>query len=126
MTLLGGRLSPLLITCLLALPAQAQQNTPLTLAEAEDIALDIVFEDDDLIVVNKPAGMVVHPSAGHASGTLVNALLHRFGERRDTDDGEGDIIEGNANEIKRQRDVWTFSREMGANDPNWVLVATGE
>ena len=40
MTLLGGRLSPLLITCLLALPAQAQQNTPLTLAEAEDIALE--------------------------------------------------------------------------------------
>ena len=43
--------------------------------EGEDIPLDIVFENDDLIVVNKPAGMVVHPAAGHASGTLVNALL---------------------------------------------------
>jgi 23S rRNA pseudouridine1911/1915/1917 synthase len=42
---------------------------------AEDIPLDILFENDDLIVVNKPAGMVVHPAAGHASGTLVNALL---------------------------------------------------
>jgi 23S rRNA pseudouridine1911/1915/1917 synthase len=42
---------------------------------AEDIPLDIVFENDDLIVVNKPAGMVVHPSAGHSSGTLVNAVL---------------------------------------------------
>jgi 23S rRNA pseudouridine1911/1915/1917 synthase len=42
---------------------------------AEDILLDIVFEDDDLIVVNKPAGMVVHPAAGHSSGTLVNAVL---------------------------------------------------
>ena len=42
---------------------------------AENIPLDIVFENDDLIVVNKPAGMVVHPSAGHASGTLVNAML---------------------------------------------------
>ena len=42
---------------------------------AEDIPLDIVFENEDLIVVNKPAGMVVHPSAGHASGTLVNAVL---------------------------------------------------
>lgn len=42
---------------------------------AEDIPLDIVFENDDLIVVNKPAGMVVHPAAGHASGTLVNAML---------------------------------------------------
>lgn len=42
---------------------------------AENIPLDIVFENDDLIVVNKPAGMVVHPAAGHASGTLVNAIL---------------------------------------------------
>jgi len=41
----------------------------------EEIPLDIVFENDDLIVVNKPAGMVVHPSAGHASGTLVHAAL---------------------------------------------------
>jgi len=42
---------------------------------AEDIALDIVFENDQLIVINKPAGMVVHPAAGHDSGTLVNAVL---------------------------------------------------
>ena len=42
---------------------------------AEDIPLDIIFENEDLVVVNKPAGMVVHPAAGHASGTLVNAML---------------------------------------------------
>jgi 23S rRNA pseudouridine1911/1915/1917 synthase len=42
---------------------------------AESIPLDIVFENDDLIVVNKPAGMVVHPAAGHDSGTLVHAVL---------------------------------------------------
>ncbi len=42
----------------------------------EDIALDILFEDDALIVVNKPAGLVVHPGAGNRTGTLVNALLH--------------------------------------------------
>lgn len=42
---------------------------------AEDIPLDIVFENEDLIVVNKPAGMVVHPAAGHSSGTLVHAIL---------------------------------------------------
>ncbi len=42
---------------------------------AENIPLDIVFENDELIVVNKPAGMVVHPAAGHAGGTLVNAVL---------------------------------------------------
>ena len=42
--------------------------------EAEDLPLDIVYEDRDVVVVNKPQGMVVHPSAGHTSGTLVNAL----------------------------------------------------
>jgi 23S rRNA pseudouridine1911/1915/1917 synthase len=42
----------------------------------EDLPLPIVYQDKDLIVVDKPAGMVVHPAAGHASGTLVNALLH--------------------------------------------------
>lgn len=42
----------------------------------EALALDIVHDDPDLVVVNKPAGMVVHPAAGHAGGTLVNALLH--------------------------------------------------
>ena len=43
--------------------------------EPEDIPLDVVFEDDDMIVVNKAPGMVVHPAPGHFSGTLVNALL---------------------------------------------------
>jgi 23S rRNA pseudouridine1911/1915/1917 synthase len=45
--------------------------------EAEAIPLDVVFEDDDVLVVDKPAGLVVHPSPGHWSGTLVNALLAR-------------------------------------------------
>ena len=44
--------------------------------EPEDIPLDIVFEDDDMLVVNKAPGMVVHPAPGHFTGTLVNALLH--------------------------------------------------
>jgi 23S rRNA pseudouridine1911/1915/1917 synthase len=43
--------------------------------EAEDIPLDILYEDDDVLVVNKPKGMVVHPAAGHYSGTLVNAVM---------------------------------------------------
>ena len=47
--------------------------------QAEDIPLDIVYEDDHLLVVNKPKGMVVHPAAGHYSGTLVNALMHHCG-----------------------------------------------
>jgi 23S rRNA pseudouridine1911/1915/1917 synthase len=45
-------------------------------AEPEDIPLDVVFEDEALLVVNKPAGLVVHPAPGHRTGTLVNALLH--------------------------------------------------
>ena len=49
-------------------------------AEAEDIPLDIVYEDNDLLVVNKPKGMVVHPAAGNYSGTLVNALLYHCKE----------------------------------------------
>jgi len=48
-------------------------------AEAEEIPLHILYEDDDLVAVDKPAGMVVHAGAGVHSGTLVNALLHRFG-----------------------------------------------
>lgn len=47
-------------------------------AEPEPIPLDIVYEDEDLLVVNKPAGMVVHPAPGHPGGTLVNALLHHL------------------------------------------------
>lgn len=54
-------------------PAQEADPQP------ENIALDIVFEDDDLIVVNKPAGMTVHPAPGAPSGTLVNALLYHCG-----------------------------------------------
>ena len=51
--------------------------TPIEAAPApEDLPLPIVYQDKDLIVVDKPAGMVVHPAAGHESGTMVNALLH--------------------------------------------------
>ena len=48
--------------------------------KGEDIALDIVYEDDDLIVIDKPAGLVVHPGAGHETGTLVNALIAHCGD----------------------------------------------
>ena len=47
--------------------------------EAENIPLDIVYEDDDLIIINKVSGMVVHPAPGHYTGTLVNALLYKYG-----------------------------------------------
>src|SRR3989338_3769526 len=48
--------------------------------QPENIPLDIVFEDDDLLVINKPVGMVVHPAVGHHTGTLVNALLYHCGD----------------------------------------------
>ena len=47
---------------------------------AQDIPLDVVYEDGDVIVLNKPKGLVVHPAPGHADGTLVNALLHHCGD----------------------------------------------
>ncbi|MBO4326310.1 MAG: RluA family pseudouridine synthase [Clostridia bacterium] len=53
-------------------PAEAEEWT----AEPENIPIDVIYEDSDLIVVNKPRGMVVHPAAGNRSGTLVNALLY--------------------------------------------------
>ena len=58
-------------------------------ALAEDIALDVVYEDSDIIVINKPSGMVVHPAQGNLSGTLVNALLYRC---RDSLSGIGGVM----------------------------------
>ena len=58
------------------LAVEARQRPPLR-AEAEFIPLDVLFEDDDLLIVNKPAGMSVHAGAGNTRGTLVNALLGR-------------------------------------------------
>lgn len=54
---------------------EAEEPDPI----AEDIPLDVLFEDQDLIVINKPAGLVVHPGAGNLTGTLVNALIHHCG-----------------------------------------------
>lgn len=53
-------------------------------ATPEDIPLDIVYEDDDVLIVNKPAGLVVHPGHGHYSGTLINALAFHLGIDPDT------------------------------------------
>ena len=59
---------------------------PLSL-EAQNLNLDIVYEDADVIVVNKPQGMVVHPSAGHPDHTLVNGLLYHTHELADSPEG---------------------------------------
>lgn len=58
------------------IPAPIELNV-----EPEDIPLDIVYEDDDLLIVNKPKGMVVHPAAGHYTGTLVNAIMFHCKEQ---------------------------------------------
>lgn len=58
--------------------------------EGEDIPLDIVYEDDDLLIINKKSGMVVHPAPGHYSGTLVNALIYRY--KLDTDNIRPGIV----------------------------------
>ena len=80
------------VTCDGAVPGKSYRITGgeelcVTLPEAEepeavpqDIPLDVVYEDEDVIVVNKPVGMVVHPAPGHPDGTLVNALLHHCGD----------------------------------------------
>lgn len=80
------------VTCDGAVPGKSYriaggEELCVTLLEAEepeavpqDIPLDVVYEDEDVIVVNKPVGMVVHPAPGHPDGTLVNALLHHCGQ----------------------------------------------
>lgn len=54
----------------------------------EDIPIDIIYEDDDIIIVNKDKGVVVHPAQGHYSGTLVNGLLYKYGDDLSTINGE--------------------------------------
>jgi 23S rRNA pseudouridine1911/1915/1917 synthase len=66
-------------------------------AEAEDIPITVVFEDRDLLVVDKPAGLVVHPARGHETGTLVNAVLHHA----EVDDDEDPLRPGIVHRIDR-------------------------
>lgn len=72
--------------------------TPLK-AEAEELPLKILYEDADLVVVEKPAGMVVHAGAGHARGTLVNALLHHLGALSSVN---GDLRPGIVHRLDRE------------------------
>ncbi|HEV2615122.1 MAG TPA: RluA family pseudouridine synthase [Candidatus Acidoferrales bacterium] len=71
-------------------------------AHPEAIALDILYSDEDLIVVNKPAGMVVHPGAGVKSGTMVNALLHEFGARGELSSIGGELRPGIVHRLDRE------------------------
>jgi 23S rRNA pseudouridine1911/1915/1917 synthase len=68
-------------------------------AVAEDLPLTIVYEDANVVVIDKPAGMVVHAGAGHATGTLVNALLHRFDR---LSSGSGDLRPGIVHRLDKE------------------------
>ena len=85
--------------------------------EPEDIPLDVVWEDGDMLVVNKAPGMVVHPAPGHFAGTLVNALLHRcpdlageagciLGSGRPPGEGNGKPVQYSCLENPMNRGVW--------------------
>lgn len=68
-------------------------------AAPEDLPLEVLLVDDEFVVVNKPAGMVVHAGAGHATGTLVNALLHRIGK---LSGGSGPLRPGIVHRLDRE------------------------
>src|SRR5207248_1789585 len=65
---------------------------PDAVLRAEDIAIEILYEDEDVIVVNKAAGLVVHPAYGHKTGTLVNAVLGRVSARTGRESGRPGIV----------------------------------
>jgi predicted lipid-binding transport protein (Tim44 family) len=103
------------------------------------LAPDVANTFDEVIAQRKAEGLRIDANfIGVREVTLTEATFDR--DRRQAEisvrfvgeltsvvrDETGAIVEGNPNEIKRQRDVWTFAREMGADDPNWHLVATGE
>jgi 23S rRNA pseudouridine1911/1915/1917 synthase len=65
---------------------------PDSVLRAEDIAVDVLYEDEDVVVVSKPAGLVVHPAHGHKTGTLVNAMLGRIDSRTGRESGRPGIV----------------------------------
>ena len=103
------------------------------------LSADVAEAFDTVVAQRKSEGLSVDANfVGVREVTLTRATFDR-----DTGEGEitvrftgeltsvvknadGEIVEGNPTDIKRQRDVWTFARKMGVDDPNWVLVATGE
>lgn len=82
-------------------------------AEPEDLPVKVLYEDADIIVIDKPAGMVVHAGAGHGRGTLVNALLHHFGKLSSVN---GDLRPGIVHRLDRDTSgVMVVARTDGAH-----------
>ena len=84
----------------------------------EDIPLDILYEDEDILVINKPKGMVVHPAPGHTGGTVVNAVLYHCGE--DLSGINGEIRPGIVHRIDMDT---TGSLVICKNDRAHILLA---
>ncbi len=76
----------------------SSENPTQETIESEEMPLDIVYEDDDVIIINKPSGLVVHPGAGNFSGTLVNGLMHYT---KDLSDVNGDVRPGIVHRIDK-------------------------
>ena len=91
--------------------------------EPEDIPLDLIYEDDYLAVIDKPAGMVAHPGAGNESGTLVNALLARYPELADMMD---DPDTGKRLGVVHRLDRGTSGLIMAARDKQTLLALMGQ
>jgi 23S rRNA pseudouridine1911/1915/1917 synthase len=87
---------------LMEIEGEIPREEPLTLT-AQAIPLDILYEDDYMLAINKPAGMVVHPSFGHKEGTLVNAVLAYLGRRAESGELRAESREQGAEEEKKSR-----------------------
>ena len=74
------------------LVVEVPATEPDALLRAEDIDVEVLYEDEDVVVVNKPAGLVVHPAHGHKTGTLVNAMLGRIASRTGRESGRPGIV----------------------------------
>ncbi len=84
----------------------------------QDIPLEIIYEDDDLLIINKPKGMVVHPAAGHWDGTLVNAIMYHCGDRLSGINGE--LRPGIVHRIDKDT---TGSLVVCKNDRSHIFIA---
>lgn len=102
------------------------------------LAADVLETFEQVIAQRREKGLSIDASfVGIRELTLLDARFDRESAEAEITvrfvgeltsvvrNAEGEIVEGDANEIKRQRDVWTFGRTMGSDDPNWMLVATG-
>ena len=84
--------------------------TPETSFEPENIPLDILYEDEHILAINKPPGLVVHPAAGHFSGTFLNALLHHCKQLRVTEDNLRPVIISTSTRARVSLTAFTVQR----------------